>query len=66
MTNAVRTTLTLVQYNQQAIPLLSMHNYTPLVISGNGKNKQLTLLSQCKLALTGRNMSMALEIRREM
>jgi hypothetical protein len=32
-------------------PFLSMHNYTPLVISGNGKNKQLTLLSQCKLPL---------------
>jgi hypothetical protein len=66
MTNTVPTTLTLVQYNQQAIPLLSRHNYTPLVISGNDKSKQLTLLSQCKLAFTGRNMSMALEIRREM
>jgi hypothetical protein len=39
----------LVQNKQQADPLLSMHNYTPLVISGNDK-KQLTLLSQCKLA----------------
>jgi hypothetical protein len=39
----------LVQYKQQANPLLSMHNYTPHVISGNDKNKQLTLLSQCKL-----------------
>jgi hypothetical protein len=29
-----------------------MHNYTPLVISGNDKNKQLTFLSQRKLALT--------------
>jgi hypothetical protein len=26
------------------------------VISENDKNKQLTLLSQCKLAFTGRNM----------
>jgi hypothetical protein len=33
----------LVQYKQQANPLLSMHNYTPLVISGNDKNKKLTL-----------------------
>jgi hypothetical protein len=30
-----------------------MHNYAPLVISRNEKNKQLTLLSQSKLALTG-------------
>ncbi len=37
-----------------------MHNYTPFVISGNDKNKQLTLLSQRKLAFTGRNMLMAL------
>jgi hypothetical protein len=35
--------------------LIPMHNYTPIVISGNDKNKQLTLLSQCKLAFTGRN-----------
>jgi hypothetical protein len=35
----------LVQYKQQANPLLSMHSYTPLVISGNDKNDQLTLLS---------------------
>jgi hypothetical protein len=27
----------LVQYKQQANPLLSTHNYTPLVISGNDK-----------------------------
>jgi hypothetical protein len=32
----------LVQYKQQANPHLSLHNYTPLVISGNDKNKQLT------------------------
>jgi hypothetical protein len=31
-----------VQYKQQANPLLSMHKYTPIVISGNEKNKQLT------------------------
>jgi hypothetical protein len=45
--------LLLVQYKQQANPLFSMHNYAPLVISGiDKKNKQLTLLSQCKLAFT--------------
>jgi hypothetical protein len=31
-----------------------MKNYTPLVISGNDKNMQLTLLIQRKLALTTR------------
>jgi hypothetical protein len=40
----------------QANQLLSMHNYTPLVISGNDKNKPTTLLSQRILALTGRNL----------
>jgi hypothetical protein len=30
-------------FKQQANPLLSVHNYTPLVISGNDKNKQLEL-----------------------
>jgi hypothetical protein len=35
--------------------LLSMHNYTPLVISRNDKNKQPTVLSPSKLALTARN-----------
>jgi hypothetical protein len=43
-----------VQYKQQANPLLSINNYTPLVISGNDKNKQLTLLSQWKLTLIPR------------
>jgi hypothetical protein len=47
-------------YKQEANPLLSMHNYLPLVIRGNDNNKQLTLSCQCKLALTGRNMLMAL------
>jgi hypothetical protein len=46
----------LMQYKQQANPLLSMNYYTPLVINGNDKNKEITVLSQCKLALTGRNM----------
>jgi hypothetical protein len=44
----------LVQYKQKAKPILSMHNYTPLVISGYDKNKQLTLLSQRKLDSTGK------------
>jgi hypothetical protein len=38
-----------------ANPLLSVNNYTQLVIGRNVKNKQLTLLSQCKLALTEKN-----------
>jgi hypothetical protein len=50
----------LAQYKQQANLLLSMNNYTPLLISWNAKNKQLTLLSQCKLALTVRNTLFAL------
>ncbi len=45
----------LVQYKQQVNQLFSMHNYTPLVISGNDKNKQKTLQSLRKLALTARN-----------
>jgi hypothetical protein len=45
----------LVRYKQQANPLLSMNNYTPLLISMNDKNKQLKLLSQRKLALTAGN-----------
>jgi hypothetical protein len=48
--------LLLVQYKQQANSILSIHNYTTLVISRNDKNKQLTLLSQRKLALTGRKI----------
>jgi hypothetical protein len=44
--------LLLVQYKLQAYALLLMHNYTPLVISRNDKHKQLSLLSQRKLALT--------------
>jgi hypothetical protein len=51
----------LVQDKQQGNPLLLMHNYTTLVISGkNDKKKQLTLLSQSKLALTARNTLFAL------
>jgi hypothetical protein len=45
----------LVQYKQQAYQLFSMYNYTPLVINGNDKNKQLTSLGQRKLAITSRN-----------
>jgi hypothetical protein len=50
-----------VQYKQQANQLLSMNNYTPLTINRNYKNKQLTLLSQGKLALTARNTLFALQ-----
>jgi hypothetical protein len=42
----------LVRYKQQANSVLSMHNYTPLMINRNYTNKLLTLLSQRKLALT--------------
>jgi hypothetical protein len=34
----------LVQYKQQANPLLSINKYTPLVISRKDKNKQLTII----------------------
>jgi hypothetical protein len=36
--------LLVAQYKQQANPLLSMLNYTLLVISRNDKNKQLTII----------------------
>ncbi len=49
MTNTAPTT----QYKQQAKPLLSMHNYIPLVISGNDKNKQLTLLTRFRRTSDG-------------
>jgi hypothetical protein len=45
----------LVQYKQQANPLLSMHKNNPLVISGKDKNKQIRKVSQRKLALTAGN-----------
>jgi hypothetical protein len=48
-----------VHYKQQANPLLLMHNYTRLVISGNNKNKELTS-RQRKLALTARNTLFAI------
>ncbi len=41
-----------VQCKQQANKILSMLNYTPLVISRKNKNKQMTLVSQRKHALT--------------
>jgi hypothetical protein len=48
------------QYKQQANPLLSVDNYTLLVIIRNYIIKQLTLLSQRKLALTVRNTLFAI------
>jgi hypothetical protein len=56
----VQRQLLLEQYKQQANPLLSIHSYTPLVISRDDKNKQRTLLSQRKLALTARNTLFAI------
>jgi hypothetical protein len=57
-TNSTPTTLSALQASSQST--LSMNNYTPLVISSNDKNKQLTLLSQRKLALTALNKLFAL------
>ncbi len=48
-TNAAPTTLSAIQAASQSS--LINADYTPLVISGNDKNKQLTLLSQRNLAL---------------
>ncbi len=42
------------QYKQQANPLLSLHNYAPLVIKGNDKKEA------AKLALTAKNTLFAL------
>jgi hypothetical protein len=50
-TNTAPTLLSAMQYKQQANPLLS----TRLLISKNDKNKPISLLSQHKLARTGRN-----------
>jgi hypothetical protein len=41
--------------NWQAAIHSALFNYTPLEIRGTSKNKQLTLLSQHKLALTAIN-----------
>jgi len=49
------TTPSAIQASSQSTSLLSMNNYTPLVISRNYKNKQLILLCQGKLALTAVN-----------
>jgi hypothetical protein len=54
-THTAPTTLSAIQ---AANPLLSMHYNTALVIRGNDKNKQLTLLSQRKLAFTARNSNL--------
>jgi hypothetical protein len=56
----IKRQLLLVQYKHQANLLLSVHKCAPFVISGNDKNKQLTLLSQRKLALTTINTLLAL------
>jgi hypothetical protein len=48
------TTLSAIQASSNS--LLLMNNETPLVISRNDKNEQLTLLIQRKLALIARNM----------
>jgi hypothetical protein len=50
MTNTGPTIPSAVQASSQ--PTFIINNYTPLVISRNDKNNQLTLLSHRKLALT--------------
>jgi hypothetical protein len=57
-TNTAPTTLIAIQ--AQANTLLSVNSYTPLAISRNDKNKQLTLLPQRKLALSARNTLFAI------
>jgi hypothetical protein len=62
MTNTAPTTLTAIQAASQATftiaQLLFYALYSVLVIGGNAKNRQITLLSQCEHAFTGRNMLM--------
>jgi hypothetical protein len=59
MTNTAPTTPSAkLQYKQQANPLLSMHNYTPLVIIAGMTitSMQLALVCQRKLALPAQNV----------
>jgi hypothetical protein len=53
-TNTAPTTLGAIQAASRSTFI--NEQLTPLVISGNATNKQITLLTQGKLALTGRNM----------
>jgi hypothetical protein len=52
MTNTARTILIAIQASRQFTFFNQYLLYNPLVNSRNGKNKQLTLLNQRKLALT--------------
>jgi hypothetical protein len=54
-TNTAPTALSAIQAASQSTFINAQ--FTPLVISGNEKNKQITLLTQGKLALTGRNLN---------
>jgi hypothetical protein len=54
-TNTAPTTLSAIQAASFFTFINAQLKYTPLVIFRNNKNKQLTLLSQRKLTLTGRN-----------
>jgi hypothetical protein len=58
MTNTAPTTLSAIQAASKTTFITAI--LTPLVISGNDENTQLTSLSHCKLAFTGKNMLMAL------
>jgi hypothetical protein len=59
MTNTATPTLSARQAANHLL-YVSVHNYGPLVINRN--DKRLTLLGQCKLAFTRRNMLTALKI----
>jgi hypothetical protein len=58
MTNTATTTLSARQGANQSYFINAQLSSS--LITGSDKNKQLTLISQCKLAFTGRNMLMAL------
>ncbi len=53
----------IVRCNRQAALHSALFNYTPLVIRRTSKNKQLTIISQHKLALTAINELFALYIK---
>jgi len=55
-TNATPTIFSAIQASSQSTFIDAKLQYTPLVISRNDKNKQLTILYQRKLALTRKNM----------
>jgi hypothetical protein len=57
--------LLLVQNKQQANPILSMNNYTPLVICRNDKNKQLTIIKPMQTGINRNKYTFCIIIRAE-